>query len=145
MSARGGGSRGGMRRSSSLTRLSGVGQQSQHGAQRVSGAAFDRVRTSGGNSKTLLFFRHICIVSPVGFVNFYIGCQCILFSYCHRELYISTYTYMLNYDDLDVFGKQITNASQIAYKHNVIQILYVSMWYKVAQLILKKKINKRCH
>jgi len=31
---------------------------------------------------------------------------------------------MLNYDDLGVFGEQITNAAQIANKHNVTSFVY---------------------
>ena len=56
MSARSG-SHGGLRRSVSLTRTSrpSVGV-SQHGAQRVSGAAFDS-RSSGGYSMLLLFYQ----------------------------------------------------------------------------------------
>ena len=60
MSARGA-SRGGLRRSSSLTTLNTLSRPSigigQHAAQRVSGIGCDsRVRNSGGNSMTLLSF-----------------------------------------------------------------------------------------
>jgi len=57
MSARSG-SQGGLRRSVSLTRISrpSIGV-SQHGAQRVSGAAFDS-RSSDGYSTILLFYVH---------------------------------------------------------------------------------------
>jgi len=70
MSARSG-SQGGLRRSVSLTRISrpsiGVGQ---HGAQRVSGAAFDS-KASGGNSMMLLPFFHAYIL------------HCLLDCKCH--------------------------------------------------------------
>jgi len=71
MSARGT-SRGGLRRSSSLTTLNTLSRPSigigQHGPQRVSGVGCDsRVRNSGGNSRPIIIlsFYSCCILCQI--------------------------------------------------------------------------------
>ena len=50
-----------------------------------------------------------------------------IFYVIHRKIT----PYMLNYDNLDIFGKQITNVSEIANKHNELSATKVQLLHDV--------------